>query len=361
MPRTVRLSLLAALSAFVLAATGGTAGGSEPRPGPRPGRRSNAGRPARRRRGTPAAGQPQHEARQQAQAHRRLRGHRRCRRLRQVRVPEQVLARRVSNGGGTGTGVEVVDISNPKKPKNIAFIPAHENSYVGEGVHVVRADTPSFKGDILIHNNETATLRPSRPRVPRSGTFRIRGTRSRCRSTSATRIPRCRGRPITRRTALTCSSSVMCCRAARTGSSRRCKTTRIWRTSTSSTCRIRALRSSCRSGDSRTGPAQGSYANGDTVFHHDMQHKRIRGHDFLLASYWDAGHVLLNIDNPANPVVVGDSDFRLPDPLMPAFVFPEGSATSRIVIADGERVQAPGRFQDGVGCRREPGVSRAVR
>jgi hypothetical protein len=37
----------------------------------------------------------------------------------------------------------------------VAFIPAHQNSYVGEGIHVVRADTPHFSGDILIHNNET--------------------------------------------------------------------------------------------------------------------------------------------------------------------------------------------------------------
>ena len=35
--------------------------------------------------------------------------------------------------------------------------------------------------------------------------------------------------------------------------------------------------------------AEGSYANGDTVFHHDMQRKRIDGHDYLLVSYWDAG------------------------------------------------------------------------
>ena len=56
---------------------------------------------------------------------------------------------------GSGTGVEVVDISKPKRPRNVGFIPAEANSYLGEGIHVVRADTPSFKGDILIHNNET--------------------------------------------------------------------------------------------------------------------------------------------------------------------------------------------------------------
>jgi hypothetical protein len=82
--------------------------------------------------------------------------------------------------------------------------------------------------------------------------------------------------------------------------------------------------------------AQGSYANGETVFHHDMQHKRIRGHDFLLVSYWDAGQVLLNIDDPANPVFVGDSDFRFPDPLMPAFEVPEGNSHQSYWDADSE-------------------------
>ena len=72
--------------------------------------------------------------------------------------------------------------------------------------------------------------------------------------------------------------------------------------------------------------AQSPLANGDTVFHHDMQFKRIRGHDFLAISYWDAGQVLLNVDDPANPVFVGDSDYRTPDPLMPEFEIPEGNS-----------------------------------
>src|SRR5215211_987166 len=44
----------------------------------------------------------------------------------------------VSNGGA-GTGVHVVDISNPANPTKVGFIAAHPNSYVGEGIHVVRA------------------------------------------------------------------------------------------------------------------------------------------------------------------------------------------------------------------------------
>jgi hypothetical protein len=48
--------------------------------------------------------------------------------------------------------------------------------------------------------------------------------------------------------------------------------------------------------------------------------------------------VLLNIDDPANPGVVGDSDFRFPDPLMPEFEFPEGNSHQSYWDADNEFV-----------------------
>lgn len=82
--------------------------------------------------------------------------------------------------------------------------------------------------------------------------------------------------------------------------------------------------------------AQGSYANGDSVFHHDMQQKVIDGHNFLLVSYWDAGQVLLNIDDPANPVFVTDSDYSSPDPEQPAFAIPEGNSHQSYFDQDGE-------------------------
>ena len=75
--------------------------------------------------------------------------------IRQLRVPERVLARVRGSNGGAGTGVHIVDISDPQAPEKVGFIAAHPNSYVGEGIHIVRASTPSFAGDILIHNNET--------------------------------------------------------------------------------------------------------------------------------------------------------------------------------------------------------------
>jgi hypothetical protein len=45
----------------------------------------------------------------------------------------------------------------------------------------------------------------------------------------------------------------------------------------------------------------------------------------MLSSYWDAGYVKLNVNDPANPRFMGDSDFTSPDPEFPDFEVPEGN------------------------------------
>lgn len=47
---------------------------------------------------------------------------------------------------------------------------------------------------------------------------------------------------------------------------------------------------------------------------HDMVVKQIDGDWILLLSYWDAGYVQLNVNNPASPVFIGDTDYNNPDP-----------------------------------------------
>lgn len=80
------------------------------------------------------------------------------------------------------TGVYVVDIGDPREPQEVAFIPAPEGSYPGEGAHVVRINTPVYRGDLLLTNNESCTAEggvggfnmyhvtvPARPRVLAEG------------------------------------------------------------------------------------------------------------------------------------------------------------------------------------------------
>lgn len=43
----------------------------------------------------------------------------------------------------------------------------------------------------------------------------------------------------------------------------------------------------------------------------------------MLLSYWDSGYVTLNVNDPANPVYIGDTDFTNPDPLLNERVNPD--------------------------------------
>jgi hypothetical protein len=47
---------------------------------------------------------------------------------------------------------------------------------------------------------------------------------------------------------------------------------------------------------------------------HDMIVKQIDGEWIMLLSYWDGGYVRLNVNDPANPVCLDDTDFTNPDP-----------------------------------------------
>jgi hypothetical protein len=242
----------------------------------------------------------------------------------------------VSNGGA-GTGVHIVDIRNPASPRKVGFIAAHPNSFVGEGIHIVRADTPSFKGDILIHNNETcnaAQFAPSGaslwdvtdPLNPRPLSLNF-GDPSPAVANQTYHT--------------THSAQLFVQRGVLPGGKDRVIATLqdnqdLADVDIFDVSNPRSPVMLAEPGLEDWPGAQGSYANGDTVFHHDMQHKRIDGHDYLLVSYWDAGQVLLNIDDPANPRFVGDSDYRFPDPLMPQFEIPEGNSHQGYWDADSE-------------------------
>jgi hypothetical protein len=62
--------------------------------------------------------------------------------------------------------------------------------------------------------------------------------------------------------------------------------------------------------------------------------KKIGGHWYAMVSYWDAGWVLLNLDNPADPKFVKDHDYSENDPEMPQFSPPEGNAHQGAWSAD---------------------------
>jgi hypothetical protein len=50
------------------------------------------------------------------------------------------------------------------------------------------------------------------------------------------------------------------------------------------------------------------------IFLHDIVVKQIGGRWVMLLSYWDGGFVQLDVTDPANPTLIGDTDYATPDP-----------------------------------------------
>jgi hypothetical protein len=51
-------------------------------------------------------------------------------------------------------GIYVADLSDPANPKRVSKIPSHLGNYSGEGSQVISLDTPAYKGDLLVYQNE---------------------------------------------------------------------------------------------------------------------------------------------------------------------------------------------------------------
>lgn len=77
---------------------------------------------------------------------------------------------------------------------------------------------------------------------------------------------------------------------------------------------------------------------GDTaaVFLHDVWVQENDGRVVAYLAYWDAGLVLLDVTDPANPAFLGDSTYGVPDPL--SGEFPAGTGHVAVPNADGTRV-----------------------
>ena len=59
---------------------------------------------------------------------------------------------------------------------------------------------------------------------------------------------------------------------------------------------------------------------------HDMIVKEVDGRWVMLVSYWDGGWVLLDVDDPANPEYISDTDYATVDQLIGGGLPPEGNA-----------------------------------
>ncbi|GAB2972426.1 hypothetical protein GCM10023080_040730 [Streptomyces pseudoechinosporeus] len=218
----------------------------------------------------------------------------------------------LASWGGVGcdnTGVYVVDIRKPSKPKEVGFIPAPAGSAPGEGIQTIHISTPSFKGDVLVSNNEICgetgsggmniydVTDPTKPKALAEGVgdFTLDG--------ETTDIAR-QIHSVFAWDAGSKAYSVIVDNEEGTDVD-------IMDITDPTKPQLIAEYDL-----DETFPqiVQSTPENLTEIFLHDMVVKKIRGRQVLLASYWDAGYVALDVTDPKNLKYIGDTDFTDPDP-----------------------------------------------
>lgn len=234
----------------------------------------------------------------------------------------------LGRAGAQGTGVHVVDVRDPAAPTKVGFLPAEVNSYPGEGIHVIDYG----QRDILVHNNETCDS--SKPVTSGISVWDVTDPLAPVKlgqfgdATPAVAQQRFHTTHSVQGFTWKDRAYVV---AQDNNELRDVDIFDITPLLSGGDVPPPAER-----GLEDWPGAQASFANGDAVFHHDMQQKVIDGHNRLAVSYWDAGQVLLDIDDPMNPVFLGDSDFLSPDPEFPSFAQSEGNSHQSYWDQDGD-------------------------
>ena len=224
-------------------------------------------------------------------------------------------------------GVYVFDISNPAAPKQINFIRAANNSYVGEGVQVIHLETAAFTGDLLLQNNEIcgpantgakggiSLIDVTNPKVHKYlaegvGDFQPAGQN---------------GAGI--------AHTVHSVFGWQAGGKAYAVLVDNEEAADVDIMDITDPRNPVLIAEYDLNTKFPKIIHRDlgagSSFLHDMIVKQIDGRQIMLLSYWDGGYVVLDVTDPRNPTYVADSDFTNPDPeaaLYGLAVKPEGNA-----------------------------------
>jgi hypothetical protein len=228
-------------------------------------------------------------------------------------------------------GTFVVDINDPANPQQVGFIPAmieedgSRARYHGEGAHVITLDTPSFQGDVLAVNNEPYFNSDCAPPDPAGfGGFDLYDV-------SDPRNPQVLVQGAgdfedggqTFETANS-SHSIFIWQ----GDDRRAfavivdnvegTDVDIFDISDPTNPQFIAeydLDEYLQTTEGVDIIDEGGIGGEADVFLHDMVVKKMGDRQVMLADYWDAGYVTLDVTNPEDISYIGDSHYDDPDPL----------------------------------------------
>lgn len=237
--------------------------------------------------------------------------------------------------GGQNTpdgGAWVVDISDLENPVKVGFIPAHQDSRPGEGMQVVNITTRQFSGNMLVMNNEhcgkngkggVSLWDVTDPRKPVRLSEHFGDNANLSRGDA---------------------NDIHSAFAWDTGDKAYVVVVDNFETADVDILDI-------------TNPKRPRLIREldlDTMFPgitqiqlglvqinlHDVVVKNINGNWVMLLSYWDGGFVQLNVNDPANPTLIGDTDYNNPDPELlestGASHLPEGNGHQAEFTADNQ-------------------------
>ena len=228
-------------------------------------------------------------------------------------------ARRLNTSPCGQGGFYTVDISNPASPFEVGFTAFPPQSYPGEGMQALSLDTAPFTGDILVTNNENCT---------NTDPARVGGMSIYDISDPTAIVPLAIGKGDTNGGALTRARQIHSVFAWDAGANAYAIIVDNEEITDVDIMDITDPANPVHIAEVSILDWAGAHsplANGESVFLHDMVVKNINGNWYALLSYWDAGWIILNVNNPASPVFVDDSDYVDPEPEL-GFSPPEGNA-----------------------------------
>jgi hypothetical protein len=229
------------------------------------------------------------------------------------------------------TGVHIADISDPANPEKVAFIPAKPGTRNND-VKVAHLETKRFNGEILVASNE-ACGSVFLPRLNANGVAAISGQGG---ITIWDVTDPTKPRPLKQNFLKNPTHN-----------------TYIWSqgdnayliavddVAVQDVIIVDITNPASPREIARTGqldwPDDIDAEFGDTAgtFLHDVWVQENDGTVVAYLAYWDAGLVLLDVTDPANPVFLGDSVYADPDPL--SGEFPAGDGHVVVPNADGTR------------------------
>ena len=213
-----------------------------------------------------------------------------------------------------------VDISDPRNPRELGFVSSPPATYLTEGMHALRMTTPSFTGDVL-----AVSMEPCTGQAAGRGGMALYDVTNPAAPTlismAADTGVRANGNSAHSIFAWDVGDRAY----AALADNNELEDIDIFDiTDPRNPVLIKetGLADWPAAQDSQSAGI-GPFIAGSFV--HDLIVRRVEGQWQMLVSYWDAGYVVLNVDDPANPVYLKDSDFPATDPLTGATP-PEGDA-----------------------------------